>query len=130
VTPAGAFRVVATVYRPDRLSHARLPDPVVRAEHPRIWCDDPDDPNYNTGQYVRWYPRSHEKLRRPDHLYDIVGVLDYNWPEPVPGKGSAIFLHVWRRPRYPTAGCVAFAPRDLEWILARWSAGSRVVIRG
>jgi L,D-peptidoglycan transpeptidase YkuD (ErfK/YbiS/YcfS/YnhG family) len=47
----------------------------------------------------------------------------------VPGRGSAIFLHVWRRPRHPTAGCIAFARADLAFILARWTPRSRVVVR-
>jgi L,D-peptidoglycan transpeptidase YkuD (ErfK/YbiS/YcfS/YnhG family) len=47
----------------------------------------------------------------------------------VPGRGSAIFLHVWRKPRHPTAGCIAFARDDLAWILAHWQRASRVVAR-
>ena len=46
----------------------------------------------------------------------------------VPGKGSAIFLHLWRGPRRPTAGCVAFRRPDLAWILAHWNRRSRVVV--
>jgi L,D-peptidoglycan transpeptidase YkuD (ErfK/YbiS/YcfS/YnhG family) len=30
------------------------------------------------------------------NLYDAYGVLDYNWPNAEPGKGSAIFIHAWR----------------------------------
>jgi L,D-peptidoglycan transpeptidase YkuD (ErfK/YbiS/YcfS/YnhG family) len=45
-----------------------------------------------------------------------------------PGKGSAIFLHRWRRPGYPTAGCVAFAPHHLRWIAERIAPGTRLMI--
>ena len=40
---------------------------------------------------------------------DLVLITDWNWPYSVPGRGSAIFIHRWRRPCAPTAGCVACA---------------------
>lgn len=72
---------------------------------------------------------SHERLRRADPLYDIVLITDYNWPRAERGRGSAIFLHLWRGPRYPTAGCVAFRPADLVWIAARIRCGTRLILR-
>jgi L,D-peptidoglycan transpeptidase YkuD (ErfK/YbiS/YcfS/YnhG family) len=65
---------------------------------------------------------------RADPLYDLVAVLDWNRRPVVPGRGSAIFLHLWRKPRHPTAGCIAFRGADLAWILARWTPRSRVVV--
>lgn len=62
-------------------------------------------------------------------MYDLVAVLDWNRRPVVAGRGSAIFLHVWRKPRHPTAGCVVFRPGDLAWILARWTPRDRVVVR-
>ena len=111
------------------MSRPPLPLPCRAAGHGLVWSDDPADPDYNTGQVSHDYPFSHEKLRRSDPLYDLVAITDFNCPEPVPGAGSAIFVHLWRRPRFPTAGCVAFARRDLDWILTRWSNRSRLVIR-
>lgn len=43
--------------------------------------------------------------------------------------GSAIFLHSWRRPGYPTAGCIAFARADLLWIATRVQPGARIIVR-
>ena len=57
-------------------------------------------------------------------------MLDWNRHPPIAGRGSAIFLHVWRAPRQPTAGCIAFRREDLAWILARWTPRSRVLVRG
>lgn len=128
ITPAGAHRIELVLRR------ARDPAPIARSLPQRRigpfdgWSDDPADPAYN--QPVRRPRRfSHEALHRPDRLYDLVGVLDWNRAPAAPGRGSAIFLHAWRRPRHPTAGCVAFAPRDLAWILARWTPRSRVLVR-
>ena len=61
--------------------------------------------------------------------HDLVLLTDWNWPKATPGKGSAIFLHRWRRPGYPTAGCVAFAPHHLRWIAERITPGTRLIVR-
>ena len=50
---------------------------------------------------------------RDDDLYDIVVVLGHNDDPPVPGSGSAIFMHVARPGFAPTEGCVALALPDL-----------------
>ncbi|MCP5088551.1 MAG: L,D-transpeptidase family protein [Rhodobacteraceae bacterium] len=130
ITPLGNFTLAEILIRPDRL-WLETPDlPQARIGPRDIWSDDPTDPDYNHHVCTARHPYSHENLRRPDPLYNAVGVLDFNWPEATPGKGSAIFLHVWRKPRHPTEGCIAFAQKDLIEILVHWSARSRVVIRG
>jgi L,D-peptidoglycan transpeptidase YkuD (ErfK/YbiS/YcfS/YnhG family) len=52
-------------------------------------------------------PGEYENLWRADGLYDVVIVIGYNDAPVVPGKGSAIFLHVARPGLSPTDGCVA-----------------------
>lgn len=124
VTPRGLHRIEAALHRgpPPRV---RLP---VRRIGPRDgWSDDPRDPAYNRA-VVRPHGFSHEAMFRPDRMYDLVAVLDWNRAPVEPGRGSAIFLHVWRAARRPTAGCIAFAAADLGWILVRWTPRSRVVV--
>jgi L,D-peptidoglycan transpeptidase YkuD (ErfK/YbiS/YcfS/YnhG family) len=136
ITPAGIHGIEMVLSRPDRGSGARfprllrnIPSAMRSAIGPDdLWSDDPADPDYN-GPVKRPHRFSHEALRRADPMYDLVAVLDWNRRPPVAGLGSAIFLHVWRRPRHPTAGCVAFARADLEWVLTRWTPLSRVVVR-
>ncbi|MEM9716310.1 MAG: L,D-transpeptidase family protein [Pseudomonadota bacterium] len=127
ITPVGTYRLRLIGVRPDRVA---LPSQVEQAPiGPQdIWSDDPKDPGYNQWQTGRFAPFSHEALRRSNPLYDLVGVLDFNWPEAVPGAGSAIFLHAWRKPRHPTEGCIAFDPKDLAWIFATWEKRARVII--
>src|SRR5580704_10616686 len=72
------------------------------------WVDDPADPRYNTLVALP-YPASHEELWRADGLYDLIVVIGYNMDPVVPGKGSAIFLHVVRPDYGGTAGCIAIA---------------------
>jgi len=129
ITPRGSFQIMGAGFRADRISPPRSPIPMLPIGPADIWSDDASDPAYNHGFRARAHPFSHERLFRADPLYDVFAILDFNWPLAVPGRGSAIFLHHWRRPRYPTEGCIAFAPTDLAFILAHWTAQSRVVIR-
>lgn len=127
-TPAGTHRIVGLLYRPDRVAASLLPDWAVPIRIGDLWCEDPDHPDYNL--MVRApFAAGHETLRRADPLYDVVLVTDWNWPEAQPGLGSAIFVHAWRRPGAPTAGCVAFAPDDLLWIVNRIRHRTRLIIR-
>lgn len=125
-TPAGELRIVGMLYRPDRISPPTGWAQVIGPGD--LWSDDGTDPDYN--HLVRAPHRfSHEHLRRADPMYDLVLITDWNWPDAVPGRGSAIFVHQWRRPGAPTAGCVAFARRDLRWIAGRVMPGTRLIIR-
>lgn len=67
-------------------------------------------------------PRAWEKwseLRRPDGLFDWGIVVGQNTPDVRRGSGSCVFLHIWRGPNVPTAGCTAMARENIEVIL-RW----------
>ena len=125
-TPTGTHRIVGMLYRPDRM--ARPTDWALHIGPCDLWSDDVHDPDYNL--MVRApHGFSHEHLRRADPQYDLVLITDWNWPYSVPGRGSAIFIHRWRRPCAPTAGCVALAPQDLLWIAQRLRPQSRLIVR-
>ena len=81
------------------------------------WIDDPSSPAYN--QFVTKPPLSisHEKMRRSDDLYKLGIVIEYNTAPAVPGRGSAIFIHIWRGPDSSTAGCVAMAEENIKKLL-------------
>ena len=126
-TPAGLHRVTGMLYRPDRLNARTLPRWARPIGLRDLWCDDPAHPAYN--HKVRApLAASHESLRRADPLYDLILTTDWNFPDATPGKGSAIFLHSWRQPGYPTAGCLAFARADLLWIAQRIEPGVRIIV--
>ena len=124
-TPRGAHRIVGVLYRPDRIP---APCRWARAIRPGdLWSDDANDPAYN--QLVAApHGHSHEALRRADPLYDLILLTDWNWPDAVPGRGSAIFMHQWRRPGYPTEGCVALARDHLRWITGQIAPGARLIV--
>lgn len=124
-TPTGHHRIVGMLYRADRMA---APSKWARAIGPRdLWSDDVSESRYNH-MVSAPYAFSHEKLHRADPLYDLILLTDWNWPNAVPGRGSAIFLHQWRRPGYPTEGCVAFRRDHLHWISQRIAPGSWLII--
>lgn len=127
-TPAGVHRITGVMYRPDRIARGAMPDWAVPIGRADLWCDDPASAEYNHLVRAPFAP-SHEKLRRADPLYDVIVTTDWNWPVAVPGCGSAIFLHRWRRPCAATAGCVALAPRDLAWLVWRITPQTRLIVR-
>jgi L,D-peptidoglycan transpeptidase YkuD (ErfK/YbiS/YcfS/YnhG family) len=50
-------------------------------------------------------------------LYELGLVIHHNWETPVPGAGSAIFMHLWRDETSGTAGCTAMSRQDLSELL-------------
>jgi len=124
-TPRGHHRITGCLYRPDRIVQ---PCPWAEPIHAGdIWSDDPTDPAYN--QLTRAPSHfSHEALRRADPLYDLILLTDWNWPLATPGKGSAIFMHQWRKPGHPTEGCIALRRADLHKIAAVALPGTKLIV--
>lgn len=124
-TPTGTHRIIGMLYRPDRM--ARPTDWAVPIRPRDLWSDDPTDQDYNL--MVRApYPHSHECLRRADPLYDLVILTGWNWPYAERGRGSAIFIHQWRGPGRPTAGCIGLDRADLRAIAPLIRYQTRLVV--
>jgi L,D-peptidoglycan transpeptidase YkuD (ErfK/YbiS/YcfS/YnhG family) len=127
-TPAGKWRMRALLFRPDRISRVPLTSLPLRGLRSEDgWCDDPADALYNKPVKLPYHARA-ESLWREDGIYDLIVVLGYNDDPPLPGKGSAIFLHVARPDFSPTDGCVAVGKEDLLTIAAGAGTGSWIVI--
>ena len=105
-TPAGRFPLRRLLFRQDRIPAIASHLPARPIHTSDGWSDDPADPAYNQ-QIALPRPRHHEELWRSDRLYDIVIVVGYNDDPVIPGKGSAIFLHVSQPGMIATDGCVA-----------------------
>ena len=109
ITPAGHYKIIRWRARFERLPGSHVG--CRRILKDSGWCDDPRSPAYN--HPVRFpYPSSAEALWRDDRLYDLIGVVNFNFRPRVRGRGSAIFLHIAHDDFSPTAGCVAL-PRGL-----------------
>jgi L,D-peptidoglycan transpeptidase YkuD (ErfK/YbiS/YcfS/YnhG family) len=118
-TPTGTYRFGATMYGIE-------PNPGVRFRYHRLvcgdwWDEDPASPAYNTFRHVACgrappFGGGSEALWRISPQYRYFAVIDYNASPVVPGRGSAIFLHVALG---ATAGCVSLPEPELLQLL-RW----------
>jgi L,D-peptidoglycan transpeptidase YkuD (ErfK/YbiS/YcfS/YnhG family) len=117
-TPAGRFPLRRVLYRPDRLPPPVTRLPVAPLSPADGWCDDPADPQYNRPVQLPYAGCRDEQMWRSDGLYDVVVVIGHNDDPVIPGKGSAIFLHVAGPDYRPTHGCIALARQDLLALLA------------
>jgi len=91
------------------------------------WCDDSAHPEYNHPVQLP-FPASHEKLWRTDHVYDLIIPIGYNDSPPIPGLGSAIFLHAMHDSGRATEGCIALKKHDLLDVLAQVDAQTVIEI--
>ena len=124
-TPTGKHQVVGMLFRPDRIPKPRKWALPIRPRD--IWSDDPKDPNYNL---MVTLPNSfgHERLFRSDHLYDLIIITNWNWPYSVKGRGSAIFLHSWKKKGSPTEGCIALSQHNLLQVAKFIDFGTRIIV--
>ncbi len=128
-TPVGTFPIRRVFYRPDRIEKPDTPFETVALSKQDGWSDDLTRPEYN--QLITLpYSGSHEELWREDHLYDVIVELGYNDDPPIPGKGSAIFMHVASETYSPTAGCIVLSLPDLLEILKKSTLETKISISG
>ncbi|MFP4022749.1 MAG: L,D-transpeptidase [Candidatus Paceibacterota bacterium] len=126
-TPIGTFQLRCLFYRPDRLERPNTGLKAIATEIDDAWCDDPSDSAYNT--HVK-LPRkgSYENLWIEDSIYDIIIPIGYNDDPPIPGKGSAIFIHIAHKEMTPTCGCVALEIKDLIEIIKDIDQNTKIKI--
>tara|TARA_Y100000992_G_C21207911_1_gene463902 strand:- start:355 stop:876 length:522 start_codon:yes stop_codon:yes gene_type:complete len=126
-TPIGTFHFNKIYYRADRLGDNKfiIDSSIIKKNDG--WCDDQKSDFYN--QYIQFpFQESAERLYRDDNIYDIVCVLNYNTSPIVPGRGSAIFLHVAKPGFLGTEGCIAIEKKALIRIATNLTIDSTIVI--
>jgi len=127
-TPRGRFRLRQLWWRPDRGPKPSTGLPAIRIDRALAWCEDAGDRRYNH-PFRRSAEEPGDRLWRDDHLYDYIIEIDHNTRPRVAGRGSAVFLHVARPDRSPTAGCIALAAHDLRRLLARLGPDTRILVQ-
>jgi L,D-peptidoglycan transpeptidase YkuD (ErfK/YbiS/YcfS/YnhG family) len=128
-TPIGTFAIGPVVYGLD-------PDPglVLRYHHLVCgdwWNGDSRSPTYNTFRHVPCgtnppFAGGSEALWRVRPAYRLFAFIRYNAAPAVPGRGSAIFLHV--DTGRATNGCVSLPHAQLVSVLRRLRPGATISI--
>jgi L,D-peptidoglycan transpeptidase YkuD (ErfK/YbiS/YcfS/YnhG family) len=126
-SPIGIWPLRRVLWRPDKGPRPVTGLPTQAIAPDDGWCDEVGDPNYNRPVKLP-YPASVERMWRDDDVYDLVVVLGHNDNPVVPGRGSAIFMHLSRPDWRPTQGCVALDRRHLEALLAAANPGDAIQI--
>jgi L,D-peptidoglycan transpeptidase YkuD (ErfK/YbiS/YcfS/YnhG family) len=126
--PAGIFRI-GTIYTYDRALPAGSDYPFHTVTAADAWVDDVNHPDYNRHVVVdprnppAWFEK--QKMRLGDFAYRWLVEIRHNAEPPVPGQGSAIFLHIRRGPQRPSAGCTTMAEDDLVALIRWLRSGAR-----
>lgn len=125
-TPVGKFELKYLYYRKDRIK--KISTKIIKKIIKKNlgWCNDIKNTKYNKPIIIN-KKISHEKMFRYDGKYDLVLVLDYNMKKTIPGKGSAIFIHITNN-YSPTAGCIALSRKDLIILLKIISKNTNILI--
>ena len=120
--PAGVFRL-GPVFTYDGSWSKKTTLPVVKVGPNDLFVEDPDSELYNT--HVRldhppttpWEKR--QQMQQGDPAHRLKVLVGHNVDPPAAGKGSAIFLHVWRDGgKTPTVGCTALDHAALRTIVS------------
>ena len=129
-TPTGTFGIGPVVYGID-------PDPGVHLRFHRLacgdwWDEDPRSRTYNTFRHVACgttpsFGGGSEPLWRIFPAYGAFAVIEYNAHPVVPGRGSAIFLHV--ATGRATNGCVSLPRVELRSLLVQLRPGATIRIQ-
>lgn len=126
-TPTGRYPLKRLYIRRDRIPEIETGLPVTDINPNDGWCDDPARPEYNTRVKLPYEGR-HEVMYRDDHLYDLVIEIGHNDAPPIPGAGSAVFIHLAKPDYAPTEGCIALHMDDLTGLLADWGPETEIEI--
>ena len=127
-TPVGEFKFKKIYYRKDKLGEMTFQIPFAIIRENDGWCDDPKSKLYN--QHVQFpFDSSAEKLFRDDDLYDLLCVINHNTDPIIPGKGSAIFLHISKPNFEGTEGCVAIEKENIIELAKKIDLTTRLIIK-
>ncbi len=117
--PAGLFPLTMSFGTGSKPNAVEMP--YTKLEEFTECVDDPKSGFYNrivnrmkVGNFD-W--KSSEKMRSVGDEYDLGVFVAYNTYPVEKGRGSCIFLHIWKDPSTATEGCTAMERRDLELIV-------------
>ncbi len=102
--------------------------PFMQITENSYWDGDSNSPTYNTWQegLGNFDVSVSERLGDYPVEYYYAMVINYNTGSPVPGAGSAFFLHC--ESEAPTGGCVALPETDMKFLMEYLDSGAHIAI--
>ena len=103
--------------------------PYTKVDKTHYWVDDSGSRKYN----LLVSTRNFTDFSSGEHIIEYKKVYNYilaiSWNEKrIPRKGSAIFLHCWRRKNSSTWGCVGVPQKQMIKIMRKVRPGCRIII--
>jgi len=115
-TPTGTYNIGNLYYKKFLKSKIKTKLRCVQIRKNMGWFENPKDKkNYKKLIKIKKELR-YEKLFRKDEKYDLLIPILYNTNKIIPGKGSAIFIHLTKNYNN-TLGCVALKKKDMIILL-------------
>lgn len=112
-SPAGFFRLGPAFGKAASIPGCKL---AYRQVSKQLFCvDDPLSADYNRLVYGKGSWKSAESMDHPLYTHGLV--IQHNWCDPEPHKGSCIFMHLWEGDGRGTAGCTAMSKKNLLALL-------------
>ena len=126
-TPTGIYKLGNLYYRKDREKKPKTKLICKSITSNMGWCNNlKDKKNYNKLVNKKKINKS-EKLFRKDYKYNFLIPILYNTNKTLPGKGSAIFIHLTRN-YSATAGCIAISKNDFKILLKLINKNTKIKI--
>ncbi len=122
-SPVGVFSIPVAFGR-DEASNWSVKMPYVKITKTIFCSGDPESKNYNHLVDASKEPK--EDWSKGEDMQDYVNqgvytygaMISHNYSPTKPGHGSCFFIHVWRGPDKPTAGCTGMAETDTKEIVS------------
>ena len=126
-TPRGTYYLGDLFYRKDRNKKPSTKLKCIQIRKNMGWGDNvKDKKRYN--KLIKFKKKFKcEPLFRRDFKYDFLIPITYNFKKRIPGKGSAIFLHLTNNYK-GTRGCIALKKSDFLILLKLINKNEKIVI--
>lgn len=130
-SPAGIFRL-SSAFGFEAPTKMKLKLPYVQVTEMLECIDDIKSAHYNSvvdkSQIADPDWNSSEKMLAIGEAYRLGIVVDHNVSPRVPGKGSCIFLHIWKGDGSGTSGCTAMEKSEMEKLIHWLDASANPVL--
>lgn len=124
--PAGIFKIGGAYGYATKIARSqKLPYHQITEKD--LWVEDETSPHYNEHLILSAAPKTtwqrNAQMRQNDHAHSLKLYIAHNdsilGGKPIPGRGSAIFFHIWRdNGAQATAGCTTMPERALTKLIA------------